>query len=136
MKITEKPITEAQLKEMTDLILDEEAKTGLDIHDLECVLRGKEGVLYEGLNDEGEANALFMRRFFDELIHKEEVRKCSFLLVNIGMAAESPLMMDDMNALHEFFESFDNDDMEMKWGIKTNSEGLGMSMLVICTHYI
>ena len=136
MKIIEKPITEAQLKEMTDHILDEEAKTGLDIHDLECVLRGKEGVLYEGLNDDGEANALFMKRFFDALIYKEEVRKCSFLLVNIGVDAESPLMMDDMNTLHEFFESFDNDNMEMKWGIKTNSEGFGMTMLVICTHYI
>ena len=33
MIIIEKPITETQLKEMTDLILDEEAKTGLDIHD-------------------------------------------------------------------------------------------------------
>ena len=136
MKITERPITEAQLEEMADLIFDEKAMIGLDIHDLECVLKGKEGMLYEGLNDEGEANALFMKHFFDALIQKEEVKKGTFLLIYIGMAKESPLMMDDMDALHEFFESFDNEDMEMRWGIKTNAEGIGMTILIICTHDI
>ena len=136
MKITEKPITEAQLEEMANLILDEKAMIGLDIHDLECVLKGKEGMLYEGLNDEGEANALFMKHFFDALTQKEEVKNGSFLLIHIGMATENPLMMDDMNALHEFFESFCNEDTEMRWGIKTNAEAVGMTILVICTHDI
>ena len=134
MKITEKHITEAQLKEIASLILDEKAIIGLDINDVKYVLEGKEGMMYEGLNDEDEDNTTFMRHFFGVLAQKEDVKTSSTLLVNIGMAAESPLMMEDMNAFHEFFQSFDNEDLEIKWDIKTNTEGMGMTILVICAH--
>lgn len=136
MKITQKHITEAQLEEIAGLFQYEKAMIGLDMNDVRYILKGKEGMMYEGLNDEGEDNTTFMKNFFEALAQKEEVRSCSSLLVNIGMATESPLMMDDMNALHEFFESIDNDDLEIKWGIKTNAEGMGMTMLVICAHDI
>ena len=136
MKITEKHITEAQLKEIASLILDEKAIIGLDINDVKYVLEGKEGMIYEGLNDEDEDNTTFMRHFFIALSQKEDVRTSSTLLVNIGMAAESPLMMEDMNTFHEFFQSFDNEDLEIKWDIKTNAEGMGMTILVICAHPI
>ena len=73
MKITEKHITEAQLKEIASLILDEKAIIGLDINDVKYVLEGKEGMMYEGLNDEDEDNTTFMRHFFTALSQKEDV---------------------------------------------------------------
>ena len=134
MKISEKHITEAQLEEIAGLFQYEKAMIGLDMNDVRYILEGKEGMMYEGLNNEGEDNTTFMRHFFEALAQKEEVMSCSSLLINIGMATENPLMMDDMNVINDFIESLDNEEMEIKWGIKTNAEGMGMTMLVICTH--
>ena len=136
MQITEKHVTETQLKELVGLFLNEKAMIGLDVNDVKYILEGKEGIMFEGLNDEDEDNATFMRHFFEALTQKDEVKSCSSLLINVGMATESPLLMDDMNVINDFIESLDNEDMEIKWGIKTNAEGIGMTILVMCTHPI
>lgn len=136
MKIKEKYITENQLEEMADRILDEKQMIGFDKNDVEKVLVGKEGMLYEAQNDENEDNGNFMKHFFDELTKKKEVVSCTNLLILIGITKEKPLMMDDMNILHDFFESVVNEDMEMAWGIKTYEDISSMAILVICTHEI
>ena len=133
MRISEKHITEAQLKEMAGLFLYEKAMIGLDIQDLKSVLEGKEGILYVAQNDDNEDNRSFMKHVFDELTKKEEVKACTNLLINIGMAEDCPLIMDDMNTLNELFESFDNEEMEIRWGIKPNDGNTGMTIQIICT---
>ncbi len=133
MRISEKHITEAQLEEMAGLFLYEKAMIGLDIQDLKSVLEGKEGILYVAQNDDNEDNRSFMKHVFDELTKKEEVKACTNLLINIGMAEDCPLIMDDMNTLNELFESFDNEEMEIRWGIKPNDGNTGMTIQIICT---
>jgi hypothetical protein len=136
MKITERQITEKQLEEVTNLMLDDKALISLDIHDVESVLSGKEGILYEAQNDENEDNINFMKHVFDELKKKIEVMTSTYMLMNIGMDEERPLMMHDMDTLNDFFESFANEEMTINWSIKTNDHNTSMTLYVLCTHDI
>jgi hypothetical protein len=58
------------------------------------------------------------------------------MLISIGMSPENPMIMEDIEIIHDFFESIDNENMESKWGIKNNEEGERMSILTICTREI
>ena len=42
------------------------------------------------------------------------------------------LMMDDMVIVQNFFDSFDNERIEMKWGLMNSSEGSRMTLLAVC----
>ncbi len=55
------------------------------------------------------------------------------MLVNIGISSDEPFLMSEMEIVHGFFNSFKNDDLEIKWGIKNNKKGERMSILTICT---
>lgn len=49
------------------------------------------------------------------------------------MSPEDPLMMEDIEIIHDFLESINNESLEVKWGIKNNEEGRRMTILTICT---
>ena len=121
---------------MTDLIVDEKAMIGLDRNDVKYVLDGKAGMLFEAQNEKNEDNGSFIKHFFDELAKRKEVVSCTYMLINFAMAEESPLTMDDMNNLNDFFRSIVNEEMEVKWGIRTNENFNDMAILVICTQEI
>lgn len=133
MVITSKHVNELLLDEITGLIQNEGSMINLDRNDVKTILVGKEGVLYQAVQDEGMDNSTFMNDFFNELKKKEEVRTCNSMLISIGMSQDSPLMMEDMEIIHDFFDSFDNDNLEAKWGVKNNEEGMRMTLLSICT---
>lgn len=133
MTIKEQHVNESQLDKVVRLIENAKSMINLDRDDVKSVLVGKEGVLYQSNQEEGIKNNTFMKEFFCALKEKKAVQDCSSILISIGMSPEGPLMMEDVEIIHDFFESINNENMEVKWGIKNNEEGERMSILTICT---
>ncbi len=132
MVITTKHVNESQIEEIAGLIQNGQSMIGLDRNDVKTILMSKEGILYQAVQDEGVDNSAFMRDFFNELKKKGQVRSCSSMLISLGMSQDNPLMMEDMEIIKDFIESFDNDNIEAKWGVKNNEEGMGMTLLTVC----
>ena len=133
MVIKEQHVSESQLDEVVKLIENVKGLINLDKDDVKSVLVGKEGVLYQANQEEGVENSTFMRDFFGALKENEVVQGCTSMLISIGMSPEDPMMMDDIEIIHDFFESIHNENMESKWGLKNNEAGERMSILTICT---
>ena len=133
MVIKEQHLTESQIDEVVKLIENVKNLINLDKDDVKSVLVGKEGILYQANQEEGVENSTFMKEFFDTLKEKEAVQDCTSMLISIGMSPEDPMMMDDIEIIHDFFESIHNENMESKWGLKNNEAGERMSILTICT---
>lgn len=132
MVITTKYVNESQIEEIAGLIQNGQSMIGLDRNDVKTILMGKEGILYQAVQDEGVDNSTFMRDFFNELKKKDQVRSCSSMLISLGMSQDNPLIMEDMEVINDFFESFDNDNIEAKWGVKNIEEGMRMTLLTVC----
>ena len=133
MVIKEQHVSESQLDEVVKLIENVKGLINLDKDDVKSVLVGKEGVLYQANQEEGVENSTFMKDFFGALKENEVVQGCASMLISIGMSPEEPMMMDDIEIIHDFFESIHNENMESKWGLKNNEAGERMSILTICT---
>lgn len=54
------------------------------------------------------------------------------MLISVGMSPEQPLMMEDVGIIQKFFESLDNEKIELMWGIKNNKVGTLMSLVTVC----
>jgi len=133
MTIKEQHVNESQLDEVAGLIENEKNMINLDRDDVKSVLVGKEGILYQANQDEGVENSTFMKEFFGALKEKKVVQDCTSMLISIAMSPEDPLMMEDIEIIHDFLESINNESLEVKWGIKNNEEGGRMTILTICT---
>ena len=133
MIIKEQHVSESQLDEVVKLIENVKGLINLDKDDVKSVLVGKEGVLYQANQEEGVENSTFIKDFFGALKENEVVQGCTSMLISIGMSPEDPMMMDDIEIIHDFFESIHNENMESKWGLKNNEAGERMSILTICT---
>lgn len=131
--MTQKTITEEQLNEVVKVIVRHPGIINLDADDVRYVLSGKSGILYSA-QQEGSDYQQFMKRIFKELSEKSQVKECQYMVMSIGMSAEEPMTMDDMDIINDFIGSLMNDVMEIKWGLKTNAEGEGMTIQVICTN--
>ncbi len=132
MIMKERRVNESHIDEIVELIQGEDILLNLDRHDVENMLMGKEGMLYEACNENGTDNATFLKEFFGELMQKDAVRKCKSLLIGICMCMEVPLMMDDMDIVNDFFASIGNDDMDIKWGMQRRSAEGNMSIMAVC----
>lgn len=133
MKITEKYVNESHIDEVANLIQIEKSLIVIDYADVESVLLGKEGVLYQAFQDEGVENSTFLKEFFCELKKKNLEKSCTSLLLSIGMSPDKPLTMEEVDIVNDFFDSLDIDKVDARWGIKNNEEGSRMSILLICT---
>lgn len=133
MTIKEQHVNESQIDEVAGLIENEKNMINLDRDDVKSVLVGKEGILYQANQDEGVENSTFMKEFFGALKETKVVQDCTSMLISIAMSPEDPLMMEDIEIIHDFLESINNESLEVKWGIKNNEEGGRMTILTICT---
>ncbi len=133
MVITEKRVNASHRGEVALLVVSEKGLIRIDLDDVKSVLVGKEGILYQANQEEGVDFRDFMNDFFDELKKKEAVQSCTNVLLSISMPKDEPLMMDDLEIVHNFFASFENKDIEFRWGIKYNEKGNWMSILAVCT---
>ena len=133
MVIKEQHVSESQLDEVVKHIENVKGLINLDKDDVKSVLVGKEGVLYQANQEEGVENSTFIKDFFGALKENEVVQGCTSMLISIGMSPEDPMMMDDIEIIHDFFESIHNENMESKWGLKNNEARERMSILTICT---
>ena len=133
MTIKEQHVNESQIDEVAGLIENEKNMINLDRDDVKSVLVRKEGILYQANQDEGVENSTFMKEFFGALKEKKVVQDCTSMLISIAMSPEDPLMMEDIEIIHDFLESNNNESLEVKWGIKNNEEGGRMTILTICT---
>ena len=108
----------------------------LDENDVKTILVGKEGIVYQAVQDEGVDNRTFMKDFFDELKKKDQVRSCTSMLISLGVSQDTPLMMEDVEMIHDFIESFEADNLEVKWGLRKIKEDTRMTALTICTQEV
>lgn len=133
MKIKETVFTEALLDQITERVVSKEAMICIDADDVNRVLVGKSGMMYEARHEDG-THSDFMESFFTELAAKSEVKNSKNVLISIKMDEESPLMMEDMNIINEFMDVF-ADDTKAIWGLSTNGPSdCGMELLVVCTN--
>lgn len=133
MKFIEKEINESHIDEITELVQGEKGMMSLDMEDVRCILESQECVLYQAEQEEGEENSSFMSNFFSEMKKKEPIQTCTSLLLCVGMSQEEPLMMDDRDVIDDFVYSFENENMEIKWGMKINPEGCRMTLVLVCS---
>lgn len=133
MKLKMKLVNEAQLEEIARLMLNPEAVINLDRRDLEYVLVGKCGMLYEA-HQEDEEQKVFMKSFFEELGRKPDIRDCHYFILSISVSEKEPLMMEDLDMVHEFLATLKNDELESRWGLKESPKGEGMTMIALCTN--
>lgn len=132
MKITERFINESHIDEVMGLVQSGNGNVmNFDKEDVERVLVGKVGVLYQTFQEEGMDNQTFMKEFFNELKQKDEARTCTSMLICIGMLQDDPLTIDDMGVINDFLDEVYRDELEVKWGV-TNTQGERMSLMVVC----
>jgi len=135
MKITERKVSEAQLKEVARMILSPKSVINLDKRDVESVLVGKCGVLYEA-QQEDEDKDTFINTFFEELSNKPQVIDCHYILISMGVPEDIELLMDDVDIIHEFMGKLKSDIVETKWGFHVKPEGDGMTLIALCTNEV
>lgn len=58
------------------------------------------------------------------------------MLLSMGMPADAPIEMNDIDYINNFLGSIANDALEAKWGIRKNGAGQGMTIYLICTNDI
>jgi hypothetical protein len=133
MKLKMKLVNEAQLEEIARLMLNPEAVINLDRRDLEYVLVGKCGMLYEA-HQEDEEQKVFMKSFFEELGSKPDIKDCHYFILSISVSEKEPLMMEDLDMVHEFLATLKNDELESRWGLKESPKGESMTMIALCTN--
>ncbi len=135
MKILETFINDDNLNEIFQFTTKPKEVINIDKNDIRYMLVGKEGMLYYAYKDYGVDNTTFMTEFFEELKKKDFIKTCKYVLVSIGMEEEDPLLMDDMNIIHEFMDdmSSDNNELEFKWGLTSNKKGDTMTITAIFT---
>lgn len=132
MKITERFINESHVYEVMGLIQSgSDNVMNIDREDVERVLVGKEGALYQTSQEEGMDNQTFMKEFFNELKQRGEAQTCTSMLICIGMLQDNPLTIDDMGVINDFLDEIYKDNLEVKWGV-TNTQGERMSLMVVC----
>lgn len=132
MKITERSVNESHIDEVMGLVQSGNGNVmNIDKEDVERVLVGKVGVLYQTSQDEGMDNQTFMIEIFNELKQKEETRTCTSMLICIRMLQDDPLTIDDMGVINDFFDEICRDELEVKWGVK-DTQGEKMSLMVVC----
>lgn len=78
-------------------------------------------------------NSTFIRDYFDELKKHDEVLSCTSMLISIGMSQDNPIMLEDMEIIEDFIRAIGNERLEVKYGLMSNGEGMGMTLLTICT---
>ena len=128
-------ITEAQLDEVLGIIVDPKALINIDERDVRYVMSGKSGIMYytqQGDKDKRE----FIKGTFQELLEDPFVKKCHYMLLSMGMPADAPIEMNDIDYINKFLGSIANDALEAKWGIRKNGAGQGMTIYLICTNDI
>ncbi len=126
-------ISQSQLKEVVEMVVKHKGVINIDEDDVRYVLVGKAGSMYTAC--QGDENCQeFLQRSFQELMEQPAVKECKYVLLNVGMSPEEPLLMEDMNIINEFMGSFSNNDVEFKWGLYHQEEGQKMALYVICTN--
>ena len=135
MRITEKQVDESHINEIVELIMNHDGLINIDEDDVKFVLAGREGMLYQVTKEEDMENGPFMRDFFNELKKKETVLNCTRILVSIGVPPCDSLSMEDVEVIRNFFASIDNENLEIKWGLKSIKECDRFSLLTVCTKY-
>ena len=133
MIITEKNVNESHFDEIVALVHNEDGLITLNKDEVKCILSGKEGTMYQADQETGVESGVFMKRFFSALKRKNVAHECTSMLISIAIPPEIPLMMEDVELVHDFIESVTNENVEIKWGIKNSEHGNQMSILTICT---
>ena len=134
MEIRERKVDESNLKEVVRLVRNRECMINMDVADVMEIMVGKEGFMYEAQQVIGEDSQTFMKRFFNKLRNKQTVRNCEYMLLSIGCSAEEPLTMKDVDIIGDFLFSFKKTDY--RWGLRNNEEGVGMTLILLCTNKI
>lgn len=135
MKITERKVCEKQLKEVARMILSTKSVINLDRKDIESVLVGKCGVLYEAQQEDDDKDT-FIDTFFEELSNKHQVMYCHYILISMGVPENIELPMYNVDIIHEFMDKLKSDIVETKWGFHVKSEGRGITLIALCTNEV
>lgn len=135
MKIIETRVTEAQWEEVSRLVIQEDAYIGVDTLDVRNILIGKAGVMYQGKEEASTGYTTFFQEFCKELLAREQVKNCRYMLISIGNIETDPMHMTDICAINEFFEEL-SPEIEAMWSVFRNKAEDGLTITAICTNKI
>lgn len=135
MKIIETRVTEAQWEEVSRLVIQEDAYIGVDTLDVRNILIGKAGVMYQGKEDASIGYTAFFQEFCKDLLSREQVKNCRYMLISIGNIETDPMHMTDICAINEFFEEL-SPEIEAMWSVFRNKAEDGLTITAICTNKV
>lgn len=135
MKIIETQVTEAQWEEISSLVIQEGAYIGVDTHDVQNILVGKAGVMYQGKEEASTVYTTFFQDFCKELLTREQVKNCRYMLISIGNIETDPMDMTDICAINDFFEEL-SPEIEAMWSVFKNKADDGLTITAICTNEV
>jgi len=104
-------------------IITLEGYINLDFEDVDKKLRnGGVAIMSNGLGKgENRVSTAINNALYSPLLNNNDVFKAKKILLNITFGNIQPLMMEEMNEIHEFMGKF-NSDIEMKWGTAIDPE--------------
>lgn len=130
MKYTVKEMTEAQIAEVVEKVVDPMAMIGLDMNDVKLIVEGHEGLMFEGTQDENETSEEFLTTFFKEIEKLEEMKDAISLILSIQFpSSNGMIMMEEMNIVNDFMSTLP-DSVEARWGLKANEEDGPMTVFL------
>jgi cell division protein FtsZ len=95
----------------------------LDFADVETTLKdGGVAIMSSGLgNGEDRINDAIRNALHSPLLNNNDVFSAKKILINLSFGQENPLMMEEMNALHDFMSKFSRE-IEVIWGAAVEEE--------------
>jgi cell division protein FtsZ len=95
----------------------------LDFADVETTLKdGGVAIMSSGLgNGEDRINDAIRNALHSPLLNNNDVFSAKKILINLSFGEENPLMMEEMNAMHDFMSKFSRE-IEVIWGTAVEQE--------------
>ncbi|MBQ0057228.1 MAG: hypothetical protein KBT20_06185 [Bacteroidales bacterium] len=133
MKIKETSVTQTQIDDISELVLQANKYVGRNPYDVLSVITGKSGVMYQGWEDPSVGYKIFFQNFFEKIYLKEQVRNFQHILITIGVSDSVPLMMTDIGILSAFVDNLPPE-INAMWDVIKNNEENSLTITVLCTN--
>lgn len=122
MRYSKISVTENQISDIIELVIDKNAIIGFDVNDVKSVVVSEGNViLFEAIQDIGETVQECIRRFFDEAI-KETKETILNALLSIQYSEDNCITAEHMHSIREYMDKAFPDSIQLKWGQKELQE--------------
>lgn len=105
-------------------IITARGKINLDFRDVKKVLKnGGVAIMSYGIESgEGRLDRAFRKAMHSPLLNNNDIYKSKKLLFNIYYNPNEPMLVEEINAVNHFMEQFEDENIEVIWGLSKDLE--------------